>query len=290
MTQPRRTIAEPVSLGGVTLFSAQPARCDIRPGTSGIRFTRVDDPTRPVVPATIEHVRTHALHPAFEHAPARYTTVGTEHTTISTIEHLMAALAGFGITDAEIELDADEPPIFDGSAVSWTQMLAAAGTADADAKPLEPIVVSETIEIGGITIESRAKPGTAYRYELDYGTHPALGAQSAEIVLDATTDSVRAFASDIAPARTFSLAEEVEQMRALGLFAHLSAEQMLVLNAFGPIDNSFRYDNEPARHKLLDLIGDLALAGRPIQAAITARKTGHAANHDAARAIAALVP
>lgn len=286
MSSSSRTIAEPISLGGVTLFTAQPARCDIRPGNAGIRFTRVDDPTRPSVSATINHVRPRALHPAFETISARYTTIATDATSISTVEHLLAALAGFGITDADIELDADEPPIFDGSAVSWTQMLAAAGTKELGT--VDPIVVREAIDVGGIRIEPREEPGTAYRYELDYGTHPALGQQTAEIVLDGSTNAVRAFASEIAPARTFGLAQDVEAMRGLGLFGHLSAEQMLVLGPFGPIDNAFRYDNEPARHKLLDLIGDLSLVGRPIQASITGRKTGHADNHAAARTIAQL--
>lgn len=298
-TVARRTIAEPVSLAGLSLFTAQPARVDIRPAASGgIRFVRVDLPERPVIEAHPDRIAPAALHPVFERQPPRYTSLAAPGSAASPgsqaiarvclVEHLLAALAGFGITDAEIETDSEELPIFDGSAGLFAQMIAAAGTRAIEGATIRPIVVTEAFEIEGIRIEPRQGPGALYRYELDYGTHPALGRQAAEIVLDGSEQSVRRFATDLAPARTFSLAEEVQPLRALGLFAHLSAEQMLVLGPFGPIDNAYRYDNEPARHKLLDLVGDLALAGRPINATITASRTGHAANQTAARALADL--
>ena len=289
----RRTIAEPISLAGLTLFTARPARVDIRPAEAGgLRFVRVDLPGRPAIEAAHTRITQAALHPVFERQPPRYTSLEAPSTPaaarVCLVEHLLAALAGFGITDAEIETDSEELPIFDGSAGLFAQMIAAAGTRELPKPGVTPIVVREAMLVEGIRIEPRQGPGALYRYELDYGTHPALGRQAAEILLDGTVESVRRFATELAPARTFSLAEEVQPLRALGLFAHLSAEQMLVLGPFGPIDNAYRYDNEPARHKLLDLVGDLALAGRPINATITASRTGHAANQAAARALAGL--
>jgi UDP-3-O-acyl-N-acetylglucosamine deacetylase len=133
-------------------------------------------------------------------------------------------------------------------------------------------------------ISPRRAPGCSYTYELDYGPPTpgvfALGQQRA------TWDgSATQYASEVAPARTYCLEQEAMVMRSMGLFAHLTPREMLVLGTSGPIDNALRFDDEPARHKLLDLIGDLALIGAPLQADVVATRSGHALAHEAARAV-----
>ena len=150
--------------------------------------------------------------------------------------------------------------------------------------PIEPITPSRPLRVesedagASITIEPSDTP--SYTYTLDYGPDSPIAPATAHWAGDPDR-----FEHEIAPARTFCLEREAQAMRQLGLFEHLSPQDMLVFGPRGPIDNTLRFPDEPARHKLLDLIGDLALAGRPIRAKITAVRSGHALNHAAARAL-----
>jgi UDP-3-O-acyl-N-acetylglucosamine deacetylase len=134
------------------------------------------------------------------------------------------------------------------------------------------------VSAGAAEIVARPGAGRRYRYELDYGARAVLGPQAAEVSLDAGD-----YEREVAPARTFCLEEEARAMRAGGLFGHVTSGEMLVMGAGGPIGNTLRFENEPARHKLLDLIGDLALVGRPIEGEIVSVRGGHALNHAMAR-------
>lgn len=283
---PRRTLARPAVVCGVTLFTAAETELTIRPATGGgIQFMRVDRPES-LISATVDHAldeprRTVLTARAASSAPA----------TFQTVEHVLSALAGFGITDALLVLAGPEVPIGDGSARLFTEALAAAGTAPLDAPALDPIRPTEPIflEDAGtsVRITPRETPGCSFAYHLDYGPDASLPPQHASFALPAGGDAA-GYAASIGPARTFSTLPEVLAFRKMGLFTHLEPSQMLVFGPDGPIDNVLRFENEPARHKLLDLMGDLALAGRPVQADIVATRSGHALNRRAAGALAEL--
>lgn len=286
-----RTILEPIAGQGVGLFSARRVRFAIRPAEpgAGVTFRRVDLEGAPPIPATIEHLDLTPIHPAFAQLPPRNTTLALDaDNRVITTEHVLGALAGLGITDARIELDAPELPIFDGSARQFSELLRLIGFADTPAR-IDPIVLTEPISVsqGQASITAEPIDGGArasYTYFLDYGPHPAISPQSASWDAGAP-DAAEVFAAEIAPARTFCLQEEAQQLHAAGLFTHLSPTEMLVLGPMGPIDNELRFDDEPARHKLLDLVGDLALLGRPLLARVTAHRSGHALTHELCRAI-----
>ena len=296
---PRRTLVAPVAVRGVGLFTERDVRCSIRPGEpgSGLCFRRTDLPDTPTIPAEIGSLASKPVHPAFALIPPRHTAVvSASHpdAIVYTTEHILGALVGLGITDALIELDSAEVPIGDGSAQAFTDAIMASGVRDIGGTrppntiaPLTlaaPVTVTSPDGRSSITAEPIGIDDTpTYRYELDYGPNAPVPAQAAE-----WRGGQAAFLADVAPARTFSLAAEAQQMQALGLFRRFSPRDLLVIDEAGtPIDNSWRGESEPARHKLLDLIGDLALVGRPIHARVVAVRAGHALNHAMARALVA---
>lgn len=295
----RRTLAQPAATRGEGLFTAAPVTLAMRPAPAGtgVLFRRVDLPETPEIPATISCLSAEPIHPAFADIPPRCSCLVQDPAEVlgdgpparvGTVEHLLGALAGLGITDAIIELNAEEVPIFDGSARPLTMLIEPAELE----QTIEPIVVTQELviedESGRIVASPQAEPGCSYRYELDYGPHPAIPPQQASWTDSHDAASAEAFAQLVAPARTFSLEAEARALKAAGLFPRLTPREMLVLGPMGPIDNTLRFDDEPARHKLLDLVGDLALVGRPIRASIVAQRSGHALNHAMAARLASL--
>lgn len=299
----RRTLAAPATVQGIGLFTERHTRCTIRPADAGtgLCFRRTDLPGSPTIPATIAALTERPVHPAFAKIPPRHTAVAdSQHpdAIVYTTEHLLAALLSTGITDATIELDTEELPIGDGSALLFTRAITAAGLHDPPSQgptnsptstiaPLTlaaPITVTSPDRRATITAEPIGPTDPpSYRYNLDYGPAAPVPPQHAEWAGD-TSD----FLDRVAPARTFSLAAEARQMQALGLFQSFTPRDMLVIDEAGaPIDNIWRGESEPARHKLLDLIGDLALVGRPLHARVVATHAGHALNHAMARALVA---
>jgi UDP-3-O-acyl-N-acetylglucosamine deacetylase len=298
-----RTLAAPTSeSAGIGLFSGKRVSWRVLPAApgSGIAIRRVDLPESPVIPARLE-----SLAPLPPGMPARNTNLAVSPTAIAmTVEHVLSALAGLGVTDALIELRGPELPIGDGSASLFVEAIVGAGLVGTGGAP-DPIVVTQEIVVesgaGRIVARPRSAPGASYTYELDYGPRapiPPQGATWEFIPPPRMPDSgprtqdpglhppALAYITNVAPARTFSLQAEAEQMRAMGLFKEFTPKDLLVIGASGPIENAYRFDNEPARHKLLDLIGDLSLVGRPIQADLVATRAGHALNHAMARAVA----
>lgn len=215
---------------------------------------------------------------------------------VQTVEHLLSALAGMGITDAFLFIDGPEIPIGDGSAVPFVALIKQAGTCPTRidvTKAASPtparIVESIHIQEGDAVIEAfpSSEPGLSLTYELDYGPGAPIPAQSASLRC-LPGIGVADYAEQISTARTFCLLDEAVALRKMGLFTSFEPKDLLVIGPDGPIENSYRFPNEPARHKLLDLLGDLSLAGRPVQGGIIARRAGHALNHQMARALAAL--
>lgn len=301
----QRTLARPVSVSGVGLFTAQRATASIHPAEpdSGIVFRRTDLPGVPSAPARIEHVidrprRTALRAPG---APSEST-----EALVETVEHILSALAGLGVDNARIDLDGPEVPIGDGSARLFADAIADAGLVEQDADR-RPIVVTEPITVRAthtgdageaviVALPSDA-PTLELLYDLDYGASSPLGRQVAAFTLSLAgpspsgatisngTLSSAPYLTNIAPARTFAMLAEAEAMRQRGLFTHLKPSDMLVIGPEGPIDNTLRFADEPVRHKLLDLLGDLYLAGRPIQGKIIASRSGHALNQQLVRAL-----
>ena len=283
--------------GVLTTLTFKPAPIDY-----GIRFRRIDLPGQPEIPALVDHVV----------EVARGTTLQIGEARVHTVEHVLAALVGLQIDNITIELDNIEPPIRDGSAKPYVDALLEADFEVQDA-PKDCLVISETVrytnEKNGVDIV--ALPTDDYRVTvmIDY-QNPALGSQHTGLF-----DLEKEFVNEFAPARTFCFLHEVEALHAQGLIkggnidnaiviadqdltekdlARISKKfglnQGLVLGKNGTLnDKELRFKNEPARHKLLDLIGDLALIGAPIRAQILAARPGHASNVEFAKKIRKLV-
>lgn len=264
-----------IAVVGVGLFSALPSRVVLRPSNSGLRFVHAS--SGHALPASIEHQQA-----ASGPLGGRNTVLAGSGFSIATVEHLLSALAGLGLWHADIIVDGGELPILDGSAREFVSALKPLLPAPAREIRLKaPVRVEDNAS--GAWIEARPSDRLHYRYELVYPQGSGIPEQRYEWTGDASD-----YAINIAPARTFSLEREALAMKNAGLFPHLSARDMLVIAPDGrAIDNALRFPDEPARHKLLDLIGDLALLGGPLIADVTAHKSSHALTHELCRRIAA---
>ena len=280
----RKTISTRVSITGVGLHSGIYTRVELEPAAagSGITFVRSDlDGLR--IPAS------QASTTALDHA----TTVGKDDVSVGTIEHLLSAIMACGVTDVDIIIDGPEVPIIDGSAVPFMHLIDAAGVRELGAE-IPVIRINEPIEVRQGDKWVRLTPSNRlvikYRIEFD---HPTIGRQNFHF--DFHHDS---FLKKIAPARTFGFMRDVEKLRAAGLARGGSVENCVVLDDRGVVNGPLRFKDEFVRHKILDLIGDLALVGRPVVGEITAHRAGHALHsafvakvlEAAARTSDALVP
>jgi UDP-3-O-[3-hydroxymyristoyl] N-acetylglucosamine deacetylase len=261
VTWRRRTVRRTVRLRGRGLHSGEPVEVAIHPGGDGLAFhhrgTRVA-----AVPANVTATR-------------RCTRLGP----VATVEHLMSALAGAGVTDAEIAVTAPELPGCDGSAAPFLDALAACGLEElGPARPAARLERPITFARGCSVV--RISPGTG-RWHCVYdlaGRWPGRQALSVRLPAD--------YAAEVAPARTLVLAEELAAARREGLGRGLGAGSVVVIGAHG-YDGVVRFPDEPVRHKLLDLVGDLYLAGLPVhELDVTAVRCGHTANVMAARLLA----
>lgn len=283
----RLTPARPVRFEGPALFTGLDAALTIHPATaSQLRglILRVRASDTPLTIDQLSNHLTHPIHPAFASLKPRCTSVGTgrdDIPAVGTVEHILAALAGLGVTDAVLETESPEIPILDGSAAPFVRAILDTGLTTL-AEPLRPITLTEPVEIrdGDALLTAEPAGSIDYAYHLDYGPASDIPAATARWLGDA-----RDFAASIAPARTFSTLAEANHMKSLGLFARFTPAELPVIGPDGPIDNAWRFPDECARHKLLDLIGDLALLGRPLIARVRAHKTGHAHTHALVRAI-----
>jgi UDP-3-O-[3-hydroxymyristoyl] N-acetylglucosamine deacetylase/3-hydroxyacyl-[acyl-carrier-protein] dehydratase len=258
----RRTIARPVSMEGVGLHLGAACRLSFRPAApgSGIAFTRTDLPGAPSIPALAEHAV----------LTERRTQLGEDPISVHTVEHVLAAVSGTGIDDLEITLDAPEPPIMDGSAAPFVDALQSAGINEHGGE-VRYLCVRRSLRITDGESVYEAHP--ASELELDVSIdfpHPVIGRQRAAYRL--TSD---AFMRELAPARTFGFIREVEALRAKGLIKGASLDNAIVLDETGVIGSAVRWPDEFVRHKLLDCVGDLALAGARVRARIVASKPSH---------------
>jgi UDP-3-O-[3-hydroxymyristoyl] N-acetylglucosamine deacetylase/3-hydroxyacyl-[acyl-carrier-protein] dehydratase len=264
----QKTIKGESGLSGRGMFGGKEARVVFRPAPvdSGVVFVRVDVP---------EAVRINAVASNLAER-SRRTTIKKGRVSIETVEHCLAAVSALCIDNLVIEVDGSELPAPDCSCAEYFKVLKRSGIVEQSEKRKE-FVVNEPISItsGDASIYALPYPddGLNITYDLDYGGHTAIGRQIFSCRL--TSEN---FEKNLAPARTFLLEAEAEQFQARGMGTHLGPRDILVLNSDGPIKNSFRFPNECVRHKIADLIGDLALIGRGLAGRIVAYKSGHSLN------------
>ena len=274
----QRTIARPVSFTGIGLHSGEACTITCRPAPpdTGKVFVRSDLPGNPAITA----------HPSRLCQRMRRTalaaTVGEAEVEVHTTEHFLAACTGLGIDNLVVELTAVELPGLDGSAVEFAKGLKDAGIVDQGvARLVYDITQAVSVSDGKSSIVALPyKAGLKITYTLDDHGGALGGAQVVEVEL--TEDN---FIAQIAPARTFCLAKEVDQLRALGLGKGATTQNTVVYDGKRIIDNELRFPDEAARHKILDLIGDLAHATRRLNAHIIAVRTGHRENMALVQAI-----
>jgi len=258
----RKTLKSDVSITGIGLHSGIYTRVELHPvrGGSGITFVRAD----------LGGLRIPALQ-ASTTALDYATTVGRDDVSVGTVEHLLAAIMACGVTDVDIRIDGPEVPIIDGSALPFMHLIDAAGVRDLD-EQIRPLRITHPIEVvdGDKSIRIAPSDRLILKYKIDFD-HPAIGRQSFHF--DFGHDN---FLRKIAPARTFGFMRDVEKLRAAGLARGGSVENCIVLDDKGVVNGTLRFRDEFVRHKILDLLGDLALVGRPIIGEITASRGGHA--------------
>ena len=266
MRLPARGIQQESSLTGVGLHSGQTVSVIFRPaGEAGIAFVRSDLAGSPRL----------RLADLWLDGPAFRTTLKHGEAEVHTIEHCLSALLGLGITDIEVVLDGPELPGMDGSALPYAQTLQAAGVTDVPGRHVDPVTVSAplTVEEKGarLTIEPWAD-GLFVAYELHYPGEPLA---QGRLELTVTPET---YLREIAPARTFCLRREAEALLAAGFGKGAGTHNTLVLENGRALDQSLRFPDEPVRHKIADLLGDLYLLGRPLRGRLKAERSGHRLN------------
>lgn len=277
----QRTIKKMVKATGVGVHSGFRVQLTLRPAepNTGIVFHRVDTPEILDFPAVADGVGDTRMASVLQNGQYR----------VSTVEHLMSALAGLGIDNIHIDVDAEEIPIMDGSAATFVYLLRDAGIVEQDA-PKRFLRVKKTVEVsegeGSQAKWARLEPydGFALAFSIDF-KHPAIDSTASFAEVDFGKDS---FVDKIARARTFGFANEVEMLRGIGLARGGSLDNAIVLDEYRILNaDGLRYDDEFVKHKILDAIGDLYLIGHPLLARYVACKSGHGLNNKLARALLA---
>ena len=265
----QRTIRKPVTMEGVGLHSGERVRLTISPAAAdtGILF-RASDGT--FIPASVDHV--------VDSNSA--TTIGAFGMRVRTVEHLMAAAAGLGIDNLLVDVDAEEVPAADGSAKPFVELLQAAGRATLPA-PRKPLVVKEPVRVGDEKRWLEILPADSFRisYTLD-NSHPAIGLQVGTFAVDE-----QVFVDELAPARTYGFLKDVAAMRQHGLARGGSLDNAIVVGKRTVLNDNLRFADEFMRHKVLDLVGDLFLLGRPLLGHVVGRNAGHALNYQLVAAV-----
>lgn len=258
----RRSISRDVELSGIGLHLGRPCTLRFRPAVAhaGVRFRRLDVPGQPETPA----------HVSVAVAAERRTQLGVGDAALHTVEHVLAAVAGLLVDDLIIEMDSAEPPIMDGSAEPFRAALVRAGIREHEGLP-SVLRLAEPVRVVDGESVYVAHPAEALELEvkIDF-PHPLIGMQEGRWLL-----SEASFAQELAPARTFGMLSWVEGLREKGLIQGASTTNTIVLDALGVVDTTLRWPDEFLRHKAMDIVGDLALAGQRVQAKISAIKPSH---------------
>ena len=272
----QKTLKKEISVSGTGLHTGKKITIKILPAevNTGVRFKRIDQSKHEIINGNIDSVIN----------SKREVTLGNDKTVIHTVEHLLAAFSGLEIDNAYIEMDADEPPVVDGSSKIFVDLMIKAGFEEQD-QNREFIVIDEPIWVGLNDRYLVALPSNEMKvsFTIDFD-HPVIKTQYASFKINSEI-----FAKDIAPARTFGFLNEVRELRENDLAHGGSLENAIVIGDTGILNDNLRFENECVRHKILDLIGDLYLLGKPILAHIIAIKSGHTLNIELVRTISKLI-
>jgi len=269
----QRTLKTITTAVGVGLHSGQKVELTLRPAPpdTGIVFRRIDLPQPITIPVSATAVTDTRLASTISHLGAK----------VLTVEHLMSACSGLGLDNLFVDITAEEVPILDGSAASFVFLLQSAGIALQNA-PKHFMRVLDTVEVsegeGAARKWSRLSPHNGYKlsFEIEFD-HPAVDATGQRVVFDTDGGS---YVRDIARARTFGFTKDVEAMRANGLALGGGLDNAIVMDDYKILNSEgLRYDDEFVKHKILDAMGDLYLLGRPLLAAYSAFRSGHALNN-----------
>ena len=269
MVWTQKTLRDEIRCAGIGLHLGQKVNLKIRPAPAdtGIIFKRVDLSGRPEVKALRNNVVDNRL----------ATTIGENGVTVSTVEHLLATFLCMGVDNAIVEVDAPEVPIMDGSAAPFVYLIKSVGL-KAQSTPKKILMLKKPLRVKNGNSWIRMKPfpegGLKIHFVIDFD-HPLLKKQ-----MYTFNFSANQFEKEISRARTFGFLKDVEYLRSQGLALGGSLDNAIVIDKFRVINKEgLRYQNEFVRHKILDLLGDLALLGHPLIAKIDAYKAGHALNH-----------
>ncbi len=272
----QQTLNRPATFSGVGLHSGNRVTMTFLPAPahSGIRFRRVDLEGKPEIEARVENVVENN----------RSTTLGRGNTRIHTVEHVLAAFAGYGISNAVVEVDANEPPIGDGSARDYCKIIQEAGIVFQDERR-EPYVVSSPLELEMGETLMTLFPDEGFRISCTSADKKGRFTQFYTVEL-----SPRSWERELAHARTFCFFEEIEYLIKNGLIKGGSLENAVVIREDAVLTNEpLRYPDEFVRHKILDIVGDLSLLGRPVLGHLIAIRPSHAANCELVRRISAQI-
>jgi UDP-3-O-[3-hydroxymyristoyl] N-acetylglucosamine deacetylase / 3-hydroxyacyl-[acyl-carrier-protein] dehydratase len=269
----QKTIGREVSLRGRGLFSGEPATVTFEPAEpdAGIVFVREQDGKSAHIRAMIQNVLKRP----------RRTCLKNGTLLVETVEHCMAALSGLGVDNAIVRVSGGsvgELPAGDGSSAPFVSLLEEAGVIE-QAADLNPLVIRkpEQVSIGDASVAALPGPNDRLEIIYEFEAPPPLGSQIFRCTL--FPGDRQNFVKQIAPARTWVFEHEAVELKARGLGTHLTAKDLLVISPDGPVENEYRFADECVRHKVLDLIGDLYLLGRPVYGRLVAHKSGHELNH-----------
>jgi UDP-3-O-[3-hydroxymyristoyl] N-acetylglucosamine deacetylase len=273
----QRTLKQQVSATGVGLHNGEKVTLTLKPAAinTGIVFKRTDLPGAPMIQALPQAVRDTRMCSALEHNGAR----------VATVEHLMSALAGLGVDNIIVEVTASEIPIMDGSSGPFIFLLQSAGIIEQkEAKKF--IKIKKLVEVKESEKWVRFEPYHGFKmdFTIDFA-HPVFEHSGNNVKIDFADNS---YVKEISRARTFGFMHEVEYLRANGLARGGSLDNAIVLDEYRILNtDGLRYDDEFAKHKVLDAIGDLYMLGHPLLGSFTAYKSGHALNNALLRAMLA---
>jgi UDP-3-O-[3-hydroxymyristoyl] N-acetylglucosamine deacetylase len=271
-----QTLKKGFTIQGVGLHSGAETSVSVLPTQlgKGRFFVRTDLPGSPIIIASLAIVQEAMLS----------TELGEGEAKVRTVEHLLAALVMSGVDEARIEIDGPEVPLLDGSAKIWMEAIAEAGVESFNNDLVTEKQITEPIwhQEGDMFVAALPSPHTLFSYGVDYPYQP-IGRQ-----WYSWNPQIEEFKEAIAPARTFGFADQIEQLRGMGLIKGGSLENALVCDREKWLNPPLRFENEPVRHKLLDLIGDLSLLGKIPQAHYLAYKASHKLHTQLAQKIALL--
>ena len=273
----QRTLKSSIKTTGVGLHTGARVDLTLRPAPpdAGIVFHRVDLSGSAAIPAHASYVGDTRLSSSLEHGGAR----------ISTVEHLMSALAGLGIDNLNVDVAGPEIPIMDGSAAPFVFLLQSAGIEQQAARK-RYLRIKESVEVRQDDKWARFEPYRGFKldFTIDF-PHPVFGTENRQVIIDFAEHS---YTKEVSRARTFGFMQDVEAMREAGLALGGSLQNAIVLDETRVLNSEgLRYDNEFAKHKVLDAIGDLYLLGHPLIGTFVAFKSGHALNNAVSRALLA---